>query len=181
MTVSSSTHRSVHPSVDSGEALRQAALISGTTLRENQLAAIYDWDLACEEIAAQRRQVVVVPRDDELQIDIDSEEAWVEFNRRLLILFSDHDFRMTVSPSRSGLPKRHVTLVFPGCIFSNPSRIMLQAALGDDPMRVVLSARRDWVRGETYPSKLFENPEALIQIAPLPTPPALAIDDDILF
>ena len=116
----------------------------------------YDFDASCEEVAELRCLDVVYPKDNQLQLDLDTEEQWIEFNRRLP--FFEVNPEVIVKPSASGLPHRHVTLTFPGHSFSPWERIAMQAALNSDPIREFLSARRLW-QGTEKPSCLFEVPD----------------------
>lgn len=119
----------------------------------------YDFDSSCEEVAAKRGLDVVYPEHDQLQLDLDTEAQWEEFNRRLPFFQFGEFLRIEVKPSASGLPNRHVTLTFPGHTFKMWERIALQAALNSDPIREFLSARRLW-QGTEKPSCLFEVPSA---------------------
>lgn len=120
----------------------------------------YDVFTDPEEVAARRGLIVVFPEDNQLQIDIDSEEQYEEFNRR----FASFDFfykaQITVTPSASGLPNRHVTITHPTETFETVERMMWQAALNDDPVRVFLNALRH-ADGQENPCRFFEVPEPL--------------------
>lgn len=82
---------------------------------------------------------VVFPKDNELQIDIDNEHAFVIFEKMVEILDRHYGvYRIQTKPSRSGLPKRHVTVTLRDKI-SNMERIALQACVGSDRVREILS------------------------------------------
>jgi hypothetical protein len=85
---------------------------------------------------------VLYPADNQLFIDIDSEEDLSQYDRmlnRLLAMYPEITWSETAS--KSGFPCSHiiVTLPFP---ISPTMRIALQAALGSDPMRELLSSIR---------------------------------------
>lgn len=131
---------------------------------EEQLLAVhrraqdeYDFDELSHEVARKRGLVVVLPKPNQLQLDLDSEEAFVEYLRRKDSFDFDETVNEIISPSSSGLPKRHVTLTFQNREFSAWERVAMQAALGSDIIREFLSARRIWV-GIENPSALFEKP-----------------------
>lgn len=83
------------------------------------------------------------PDSYQLFIDIDSELAW----KRFLVLYDRFDkilglhTRSSWSPSKSGLPKRHV-IVYLSEQYDLPTRIAFQAILGSDPMRELISMKR---------------------------------------
>lgn len=85
---------------------------------------------------------VVLPRDNQLQIDIDSDEAYGKFLEMLdMANRSGVRTRVLTAPSKSGLPHRHITIDLDFDV-SPWSRIALQAALGSDMKREFLSAMR---------------------------------------
>jgi hypothetical protein len=131
----------------------------------------YDYDEDAESVAARRHQCVVIPSYKQLQIDLDTEEAYTEHLRRYGEMLNDersifykphhHD----VLPSSSGYPHRHVIITFPDMRdtpfwegFKECERIALQAALNDDPKRTYLNMRR-FVNGIKNPSRLFRSPQ----------------------
>lgn len=117
----------------------------------------YDFDKDCEEIAKERGLMVVFPEANQLQIDIDSEEQFSEFERRWWAFKTQWNVSREDKVSASGLPNRHVYLTFRDRVFSEEERIMWQAALNDDPLRVFLNAMR-LAYGVKNPSRLFEKP-----------------------
>jgi len=124
----------------------------------------YNFDESAEEVAAKRGLIVVKPADNQLQIDIDSEEALIEFWRRFncFVMVKPFEFEFShhqvdVKPSqRQG--HYHVTITVEGKTFSPLERIAYQAALNDDPLRVFLNMRRVYV-GVEDPTRLFEKPQ----------------------
>lgn len=105
---------------------------------------------------------VVFPADDELQIDIDDDRAYSIYTE----LFPIVDKYYTVlevkdRPSRSGLPKRHLTLKL-GRKITNYERIALQLSLGSDRVRELLGVVQEML-GDPHPTLFLEK-------KPEPTP-----------
>lgn len=100
------------------------------------------------------------PADNELQIDIDTQAQYVKFRAQLEILQrsigGQHDIELepVVTPSKSGLPRRHVRIRLPFKL-DVWQRIAWQAALGSDPVRELLSCVRAH-RGDDHPTMLVE-------------------------
>lgn len=109
-------------------------------------AEAYDPDQAYESYVAtveEKGGRVVLPGQQELQIDLDSAEAWETFLARWQG-FMEPNYPAAgyvAAPSRSGLPKRHVTVTMPFPV-TEAERIAWQAALGSDWLRELLSLRR---------------------------------------
>jgi len=124
----------------------------------------YNTFRAAEDIASERGLVVVYPKDNELQLDIDSEEQWTEFMRRKAFFDEffwgqSQTYDMKVTESSSGHPKRHVTMAFKDRTFDHYQRMTYQAALNDDPKRTFLGlARLLQGRSDNPPTTLFELP-----------------------
>jgi hypothetical protein len=100
---------------------------------------------------------VVVPTAFELQIDIDSDEAFKEFELRFSKA-SELGFVSGFSsrPSKSGTEGRyHVTVKTPLKIESATERIALQAILGSDWLRELRGLHRVY-QGEAIPTLFFE-------------------------
>lgn len=124
----------------------------------------YDFSAYAEEEAEKVGCVVVYPEPNQLQIDLDSEEAFTQHERLLLEFF----YRGTVvkytmdppvvTPSKSGYPHRHITLSFHDHIFTEWERIGMQMMLGSDPVRERLNALR-LASGIDRPCRLFEPKE----------------------
>ncbi len=145
--------------------------------------ALYDCDRSAEDAAADRGLVVVRPKPNQIQLDIDNEEAYVEFKRRLSgwDFAQDHNWFYDIEEhySASGAPNRHVTLTFwladfkenGDCVngapveFTEWQRIALQCSLNSDPIREFLNAKRLlWGNGDVC--RLFEKPPQEIEEAP---------------
>ncbi len=117
----------------------------------------YDFTISAEKLAKQRGQIVVTPRKNELQIDIDSGEQWALFRERFEELGWCHEWTY-VHPSRSGPNRFHVYIEHPDKIFTTSQRLLYQQFLGDDPVRVKLNFLR-YNEGVLEPSRLFEAPD----------------------
>ncbi len=110
-----------------------------------------------------------VATDRELFVDIDSEEDWKRFEHAFPVVGKQFcsgrkwQFDCTVTPSKSGLPKRHVVvrLAAPQPLLV---RIALQAALGSDGRREGISVLRAQ-RGEENVVVFFE-PHSLPPVEP---------------
>ncbi len=100
---------------------------------------------------------IVLPKENELQIDIDSEEDYLRFQKMFFTVVNKNISGITIKrncPSQSGFPKRHITLSLPIDI-NFLERIALQACLGSDNVREFLSLIRYWT-GDKYPSLFVE-------------------------
>lgn len=122
----------------------------------------YEFDAVAGDEAAKVGCYVVYPADNQLQIDIDSDEAFALFEKRMAELYRRTPYPMyqlshdpVITPSKSGLPHRHVTLTFSMRVFSEWERIGMQLALGSDPTREALNALR-LASGIGKPSRFFE-------------------------
>jgi hypothetical protein len=104
--------------------------------------------------------VVVLPTDCQLQLDIDTEIQYQSFQKNLTKMKNDTGFVFydcVVRPSKSGLPKRHITLTS-----SEPmgvwQRIALQYYLQSDAVREGLNCMRVLLK-DPFPIAFFEVPE----------------------
>lgn len=112
-----------------------------------------------KENAATLGLEIKLPKDNELFIDIDSEEDYATFQKQLSLLVRQEPALIVSNrPSKSGLPKRHIVVALARPVIGELERILLQAALGSDRKRELLS----WVRvksGESeHPTLFFEKP-----------------------
>lgn len=123
-----------------------------------------------EAVAVAKGCRVVDPGPRELFLDIDSEES-AERTRRLLSCFYDHEPHSCVwSQSPSGEPGHwHVVVTLERDVRDMAERLLLQACLGSDPMRELLSWRRLALGCEPDSiSVLFESLPAQLAAAPEP-------------
>lgn len=104
---------------------------------------------------------ILVPGDDELQLDLDSDEDYGRFVVAIARLKSEYDAKASDTelvweerPSKSGLPHKHIIVHLPATI-TNLERIALQAVLGSDRTREMLSLFRLW-DGDPVPTLLAE-------------------------
>lgn len=113
------------------------------------------WE-ACEAQAQARGQVAVVPKENELFIDIDNLHSLERFYKALVALSrNDNDaFDVTIRSSKSGGVHFHIVVTLRRDV-STLERIALQAALGSDPVREIISLAR--IRaGNPNPTVFFE-------------------------
>lgn len=117
----------------------------------------YEFDWVAEKVAKSRGLVVVYPKKNQLQIDLDSEDAYRNFLDQMDALDIRHSWAV-ITPSASGLPNRHATITFTnGRTFTEWERIAIQFALGSDPVREKLNIMRLY-NGLPNPTRLFEKP-----------------------
>jgi hypothetical protein len=100
---------------------------------------------------------IVYPKANELQIDIDTEEAFAEFKHRVKSLVKEYKVKIKINPSRHGLPGRHATITLPFDV-TEVERIAWQSVLGSDPVRELLSMLR-LQRGDSVPTLFVERKE----------------------
>ena len=125
----------------------------------------YNFSAFAETEAEKVGCVVVYPESNQLQIDLDSEEAFVQYEKRLKELYQRTSYPAyqlacdpVVTPSKSGHPHRHITLTFANNVFTEWERIGMQMMLGSDPVRETLNALR-LASGVEKPCRLFEPKE----------------------
>lgn len=102
---------------------------------------------------------IVLPKPNELQIDIDTDEQFAIFERASESMarnwwLDSGMYSIEINPSKSGLPSRHVTITLPFDV-TPWQRVALQASLGSDPMRELLSSIR-LMKGDVAPTLFVE-------------------------
>lgn len=121
----------------------------------------YQWDDiksdSCVKRAKDRGLVATVPGPQELFIDIDSAEQYAIFAKQWTILRQLYPSAKVSedkpSPSkRSG--RRHIVVTMP-FVLGGKERILLQALLGSDLVREILSYVC-WAKNDPNPTVLFE-------------------------
>lgn len=115
-----------------------------------------------EADAAQRGQVVILPGPREVFVDVDTDEDYAVLQAQIERLRSN-GFAIAVTkehPSASGLPHRHVYLEV-NTDLTPLERVALQAALGSDRTRELLSLLRIWLHPHRAPTTFFEDREDL--------------------
>jgi hypothetical protein len=97
--------------------------------------------------------VVTIAAGSVLQVDIDSDADYMAF-QSLWGMFADITGGQVklIVPSRSGLPKRHITITLPYEV-DDITRLALQAILRSDPRRELFGYRR--VRDGIAPVTVF--------------------------
>lgn len=111
-----------------------------------------------EKSALERGCSVVTPRPNELFLDIDTDEDLETFKGQISLLelyFEGDDIAWRAAQSPSGRPGRyHVTVTVPRFV-DEQERVALQACLGSDRKRELLSLKR--IRqGHISPTCFFE-------------------------
>jgi hypothetical protein len=93
---------------------------------------------------------------NKLLLDMDTPDAWVTFKRSLSAFLNHHRVWTQADTWLSQHGNRHLVITLHDPIESPAERYLLQAALGSDPVRELLSYI-DWRRDVTYePSCLFQ-------------------------
>ena len=124
---------------------------------------LYDFDRDADEIAEEKGCYVVFPKQNQIQLDIDTKEQSEMFTKRLAD-FSNTTFLtfevVSKIKSSSGKPHHwHITIdVFENDEprkLSETERICLQFSLGSDPVRETMNVMRMF-RGVKNPTRLFE-------------------------
>lgn len=97
---------------------------------------------------------IYYPEENELLLDFDDEESFQTFKRRIAIIEREAktDIKWTVFNSTTK-GHRHVSVKMPMKIENNYERIAVQAVLGSDPIREMLSLFRAW-RDDPHPTLL---------------------------
>lgn len=99
---------------------------------------------------------VVKPADNELFIDIDSHDAYYEFNQ-MMDLFQECGVVYTISRDTPSQQEGHRHIVIKlGMPVDPMTRIALQCALGSDRKRELLSALRIVLKTNRPPTVFFE-------------------------
>lgn len=110
-------------------------------------------------VAAAKNQVPVLPRENELQLDLDTDEQFARFKEGLDLLM-----QLGVKASYSCTPSKtaghkHVTVALDVTLETPMERILLQAALGSDPRREIYSWYRARLKSHIT-TVFFENEPA---------------------
>lgn len=128
-----------------------------------------------EALAKARGCVIVYPKPNELFIDVDSAADMVAFEKSFEILKKEWPESKVVrkTSSSSGRPWRFHFVVDMGCSLSELERIALQACLGSDRTRELLSFIRWDVDHDPSPTIFFEK-ERPVEVVPSP-------DEDLIF
>lgn len=100
---------------------------------------------------------VVLPKPNQLLIDIDSDDQFSVFERQYKRFCEVHECSHVVTESKGGFPGRHVVVELPFEVDAF-KRITLQGILGSDPMRELLSYFRAQ-KGDPYPTLFIEKKE----------------------
>lgn len=111
---------------------------------------------------------VVFPEADELQLDFDTEEQYQYFLKVQDVMkkYISEPRSIEWHASRSGLPKRHVTVKLERDI-DDKERVLLQVLFGSDPMRELLSYVQVLI-GDPHPILFLEERQKALPPAPEP-------------
>lgn len=101
-------------------------------------AGLHDYIVRGDELVEAEPDSYIVPDANQILIDIDDEKQFTLFGERLEILEEFYEFDHSVKPSQSGLPHRHVSVIFK-CEFTVPEKLFLQSFLASDHMRDMMS------------------------------------------
>lgn len=96
----------------------------------------------CQKWAETLKCGLLIANDKQLFVDLDTEEQYTQFKFQIKLLKKHFWFSgWTEAPSMSGLPHRHIVVTMHDA-YPVMTRIALQACLGSDPTRELLSVRR---------------------------------------
>ncbi|MBW8002588.1 MAG: hypothetical protein FVQ80_11290 [Planctomycetes bacterium] len=99
---------------------------------------LHEYIVRGDELVKDNPDNYIVPDANQILIDIDGEGQYTLFNERLEILEEFYEFEYSVKPSSSGVPHRHVSVIF-RCEFTVPEKLFLQSFLASDHMRDIMS------------------------------------------
>jgi hypothetical protein len=135
---------------------------------EELIRKSYELDEDPDATAAEKNLDIRYANEDELLIDVDTEEAYESVKHRLGCIGNAIAPRMTEKhlakewnpmireyPSKSGLPHRHLIITLPSWKMDKWERICLQFMLGSDFVREGLSVLEALI-GQERPTYFFE-------------------------
>jgi len=122
---------------------------------------VCDIGIDIEEAACKKGCIIVHPKDDELQIDINSDDDYERFRAALINLPEDFVTSVNETISRSGLPHRHITVQVSFDGYTDLEKIAIQFMLGSDYLRESLSVLRD-LYGVDKPTAFFEKQNSTV-------------------
>jgi hypothetical protein len=123
----------------------------------------YDFNDCAESVAKERGLVVYYRNQNEILLDLDSEQMLQEAMSRFRVMFDqERGWYSYCYPSASGAPHYHCIIRGPHP-FSDAAACAFQSVLGSDPMREFLTMQRI-MRKVDNPIRLFEPAERLVSI-----------------
>ena len=126
----------------SPEIIKELNRIQGIEIDRHRSPAYTFASATAFEQADREGLQVVLPTPYQLFIDIDSDEMYAEYKKRLLQAEKHyHMSHVQIAPSKSGLPNRHITITLGGKV-EPMERLLLQLFLGSDPTREFLGLQR---------------------------------------
>jgi hypothetical protein len=120
------------------------------------------YDKSQEEAATELGMRIVYPERNQLQLDIDTEEAYATYKKNLPIFERVVGKVAKIMETRSKSGNRHITLTMAGKTFEafemdDTRRVLYQALLGSDQTRELLNLER--INNDVAsPSVFFEVP-----------------------
>ncbi|PWT76403.1 MAG: hypothetical protein C5B59_06670 [Bacteroidetes bacterium] len=118
--------------------------------------------------AEQEGLLVVFPEPNQLQLDFDTEHQYNVYRELYPIIDKYYSImEEQVTPSRSGLPHRHVTVTL-GITLNNYQRIAIQACLGSDRVRELLSVIQEDNK-DPHPTLFLEKKPAQLTEGEVPS------------
>jgi len=123
---------------------------------------------AAVEAATMKGLVLKFPAADELFVDIDSNEDFEVFEKHVARLGAFVPVSsIEITPSNSAGERRHAVVKLGRDVVSDSERVLLQAVLGSDRMRELLSWARIQSGLREHPTVFFERPESAVQAGEL--------------
>ena len=124
-------------------------------IRDKIAEGIYALDRDVFAIAEEFGCSVVFPEDNEVQLDIDTQEQRDFVYERIRELKEWEKIIVSQTESKKGHPHYHICIKFPNHKFTPMERIGIQAVMGSDCVREWLNTLR-YINGDSQPSCLFE-------------------------
>lgn len=116
---------------------------------------------AAEKAAAAKGLVLKFPADNELFVDIDTDTDFAVFQKQLATLMLHVPvLGFDTTSSNSGGAHRHVVVRLGRNVVDDVERVLLQAVLGSDRLRELLSFVRIRSGVRVSPTVFFERPPA---------------------
>jgi len=149
----------------------QTPFLKGLRARRATIPAIISKDMyilahsSAVKHAEENNEEIIYPEENQLQIDIDSEEAKAIFSDRIQRISRWVKCEYKIQPSKSGEPGHYHIYVDTDRVFSQTERVLVQLLLGSDPIRELLSWARI-VTNDPHPTLFLEKKK---ELAPVPS------------
>jgi hypothetical protein len=123
-------------------------------------------DLEMRELTAKIGCDIVAATDSQLFVDIDTEDQFEMFKKQVQMFEKHFAMRgLEVRPSKQGLPHRHVVVELAGPM-PLVTRIALQACLGSDAARELISMKRALAGEKENVVVFFERKAGWVAVPP---------------